>query len=164
MDRTSQTIRLVSSGFPRSGNTFLGQLLEQSFPDVDVVEFTHNTNTLDIAGCIVPLRNPYKSVPSWCTFSGEQDLEATARWYMRFNTKVLNNINNLFVVDFVELSTNPLTVVNKISNQFNLFYTQIDYSNIDKNTSQRKYQNYDSLLMKDCYDLYKEILNQKYNN
>lgn len=139
---------------------FLGQLLEQSFPDVDVVEFTHNTNTLDIPGCIVPLRNPYKSVPSWCTFSGELDLEATARWYMRFNTKVLNNIDNLFIVDFVELSTTPLSVVDKISNQFNLSPTQVDYLSIDKNTSQRSYQDYDSPLMKDCYDLYKEILNK----
>lgn len=160
MDRTSKTVRLISSGFPRSGNTFLNQLLEQSFPDVDVVEFTHNTNTLNIAGCIVPLRDPYKSVPSWCTFSGEQDLEATARWYMRFNTKVLNNINNLFVVDFVELSTNPLSVVNKISNQFNLFPVKVNYLNIDKNTSQRNYQDYDSPLMKDCYKLYEGILNK----
>lgn len=160
MDRTRQTISLVSSGFPRSGNAFLGQLLEQSFLDVNVVEFTHNTNTLDIAGCIVPLRNPYLSVPSWCTFSGELDLEATARWYMRFNTKVLDNINNLFIVDFVELSTTPLSIINKISNQFNISSTQVDYLKINKNKSQRSYQDYDSPLMKDCYKLYKEIINK----
>lgn len=139
---------------------FLWQLLEQSFPDVNVVEFTHNVNTLDISGCIVPIRNPYQAVPSWCTFSGEQDLEATAKWYMRFNTKVLNNIDNLFIVDFVELSTTPLSIIDKISNQFNLSHTQVDYLSIDKNTSQRSYQDYDSPLMKDCYDLYKEILNK----
>ena len=79
---------------------------------------------------------------------------------MRFNTKVLNNINNLFVVDFVELSTNPLSVVNKISNQFNLFPVKVNYLNIDKNTSQRNYQDYDSPLMKDCYKLYEGILNK----
>ena len=160
MGGATKPTRIISSGFPRSGNTFLGQLLEQSFPDVDVVEFTHNTNTLDIAGCIVPLRNPYLSVPSWCTFAGEPDLEGAARWYMRFNTKVLNNIDNLFVVDFVELSTTPLSVIDRISNQFNISPIQVDYLSIDKNTSQRSYQNYDSPLMKNCYNLYKEILNK----
>lgn len=160
MDRTNKTIKLITSGFPRSGNTFLGQLLEQSFPNVDVAEFTHNTNTLDIAGCIVPLRDPYLSVPSWCIFSGEQDLESTARWYMRFNTKVLNNIDNLFIVDFVELSTTPLSVIDKISNQFNISPIQVDYLSIDKNTGQRIYQNYNSPLMKDCYELYEGILSK----
>jgi hypothetical protein len=158
--RITKSTRIVSAGFPRSGNAFLKQLLEQSFPNDDIIGFTHSVSTLDTDSCVVPVRNPYQSVPSWCAFSGEQDLEATARWYMRFNTKVLDNIDNLLVVNFVELSTTPLSVIDRISNQFNLSPIQVDYLNINKNAKFKNYQDYDSTLMKDCYDLYKGILNR----
>jgi hypothetical protein len=160
MGGATSSTRIISAGFPRSGNMFLWQLLKQSFPNANVIEFTHNVNTLDIDGCIVPIRNPYQAVPSWCAFSGEQDLEATAKWYMRFNTKVLENINNLSVIDFIELSTNPSAIIKKISNQFNLFPIEIDYLNIDKNVKFKNYQSYNSPLMKDCFDLYEGILNK----
>jgi hypothetical protein len=160
LDRATSSTRIISAGFPRSGNTFLWQLLEQSFPTTNVVEFTHNVNTLDIVGCIVPVRNPYQSVPSWCAFSGEKNIEATAKWYMRFNTKVLNNINNLLVVDFIELSTDPLIIIKKIANQLNISPIKVNHLNIDKNAKFKNYEEYNSPLMEDCYNLYKEIVKQ----
>lgn len=160
MDRTTNTTKLVSAGFPRSGNTFLNQILKKSFPKINVVEFTHNVNTLNFFNCIVPIRNPYQAVPSWGAFSGEQNLESTAKWYMRFNTKVLEKINDLLVIDFIELSSSPSTVVKKIANSFNISNTEISYLEIDKNANFKNYKEYDSILMKECYQLYKEIIDK----
>ena len=160
MDRTTtSTTRIVSAGFPRSGNKFLNNLLSQAFPD-KVNDFTHSIHTLEVSNCVVPIRNPYQSVPSWSAFSGEQDLEATARWYLRFNSKVLDNINNLIVIDFVELSTNPLSTVEKVSNHLDLIPKEIDTSVLNKNSKFRKYKEYNSPLMKNCYDLYTKIVRQ----
>jgi hypothetical protein len=160
MDRTTSIARIITAGFPRSGNSFLGQLLKQSFPNADVPVFSHNVNTLNIVDCIVPIRNPYQSVPSWSAFSGERDLEATARWYMRFNSKVLDNINNLIVIDFVELSTNPLSIVDKVSNHLDLIPKEIDTSVLNKNSKFREYKEYNSPLMEDCFNLYTKIVGQ----
>ena len=158
MDRTTNATRLVSAGFPRSGNAFLRQLLEQSFPEVDVVEFTHNTNTLNIVDCIVPIRNPYQAVPSWNAFSGEQSLESTAKWYMRFNTKVLDNMASLNVIDFCDLTSNPLEVISSLSVRYSLSPSKVDLTSIDKNSKFKSYKDYDSPLMESCYSLYKEVV------
>jgi hypothetical protein len=158
LDRTTKSNRIVSAGFPRSGNTFLWQLLQQSFPKVNVIEFTHNVNTLDIKDCIVPLRNPYQAVPSWGAFSGEQNLEAIAKWYLRFNSKVFLELDNLLVIDFNQLSDNPELVIEKISNYFCISPIKIDVSIIDKNKKFKEYELYDSPTMQDCYNIYKEIL------
>lgn len=160
MDRTTSITRIITAGFPRSGNSFLGQLLQQSFPIVDAPVFSHNVNTLNTAGCIVPIRNPYQSVPSWSAFSREQDLEATARWYMRFNSKVLDNINNLITIDFVKLSTTPLLIVDKVSKHLGLIPKEIDTSVLNKNSKFREYKEYNSPLMKDCFNLYTKIVGQ----
>ena len=159
MGRATNSTRIVSAGFPRSGNKFLNDLLSQGFPG-KVDDFTHSVHTLEILNCVVPIRNPYQSVPSWSAFSGEQDLEATAKWYMRFNIKVLDNIENLIAIDFIELSTNPLSIVNKVSSHLELIAKEINTSALNKNSKFREYEEYNSPLMKDCYELYKEILNK----
>jgi len=159
MGRATNSTRIVSAGFPRSGNKFLNDLLSQGFPG-KVDDFTHNVHTLEIPNCIVPIRNPYQSVPSWSAFSGEQDLEATAKWYMRFNTKVLGNVEKLIVIDFIELSTNPLSIIDKVSSNLGLIPKKINTDVLNKNSKFREYKEYNSPLMKDCYELYKEILNK----
>ena len=160
MDRiTTSNTRVISAGFPRSGNKFLNDLLSQAFPD-KVNDFTHNVQTLEIPNCIVTIRNPYQSVPSWSAFSGEQDLEAIARWYMRFNGKVLDNINNLITIDFVELSTTPLLIVDKVSKHLGLIPKEIDTSVLNKNSKFKEYKEYNSSLMEDCFNLYTKIVGQ----
>jgi hypothetical protein len=142
-----------------SGNKFLNNLLSQAFPG-KVNDFTHSVQTLGTPNCVVPIRNPYQSVPSWSVFSGEQDLEAIAHWYMRFNSKVLDNINNLIVIDFVELSTNPLLVIDKVSNYLSLIPEKIDISVLNKNSKFKEYKEYNSPLMEDCFNLYTKIVGQ----
>jgi len=160
VDRTTlSNTRIISAGFPRSGNKFLNNLLSQTFPG-KVNDFTHSVQTLETLNCVVPIRNPYQSVPSWSAFSGEQNLEAIARWYMRFNSKVLDNINNLIVIDFVELSTNPLSIVDKVSNHLDLIPKEIDTSVLNKNSKFREYKEYNSPLMEDCFNLYTKIVGQ----
>ena len=159
MGRATNSTRIISAGFPRSGNKFLNDLLSQGFPG-RVDDFTHSVHTLEIPNCVVPIRNPYQSVPSWSAFSGEQDLEATACWYMRFNSKVLDNINNLIVIDFVKLSTNPLFIVDKVSNHLDLIPKEIETSVLNKNSKFREYKEYNSPLMEDCFNLYTKIVGQ----
>ena len=159
MGRATNSTRIISAGFPRSGNKFLNDLLSQGFPG-RVDDFTHSVHTLEIPNCVVPIRSPYQSVPSWSAFSGDQDLEAIAKWYMRFNTKILDRIDNLIVIDFIELSTNPLSIVEKVSNYLGLISKEIDTSVLNKNSKFKEYKEYNSPLIKDCYELYKEILNK----
>lgn len=160
MDRiTTSDTRIISAGFPRSGNKFLNDLLNQAFLG-KVNDFTHSIQTLGTPNCVVPIRNPYQSIPSWSAFSGEQDLEATARWYMRFNSKVLDNISNLIVIDFVELSTNPLLVIDKVSKHLGLIPEEINISVLNKNSKFKEYKEYNSPLMEDCFNLYTKIVGQ----
>lgn len=148
---------LVSTGFPRSGNHFLNHLLRTSFPGKIKNEVTHNIKTLEIPGCIVPVRNPYESIPSWSKFCNEPDIDGISRWYLRFNKKILDNIDSLFVVDFNQLTENPLAIVNKVSDRFNLTAYEVDVNKLHKNSNIKKYNTYDSKLIKECYDVYNQI-------
>ena len=151
---------LVSTGFPRSGNHFLNNLLRMSFPGKIKNEVTHNIETLETPGCIVPVRNPYQSIPSWSKFCNEPDIDGISRWYLRFNKKILDNINNLFVIDFNQLVENPLEIVDKVSNKYNLTSWEVDANKLYKNPSAKKYDTYDSSLIKECYNVYNQIMDK----
>ena len=149
---------IISTGFPRSGNHFLNNLLRMSFPGKIKNEVTHKIETLEIPNCIVPVRTPYESVPSWSTFCNEKDLEGIARWYLRFNKKILKNIDNLIVIDFVKLINEPISIVNDISHSLDLIPQKISLNGLNKNSNIKMYEKYESPLMLECEHVYKNII------
>jgi hypothetical protein len=151
-------IKLSIAGFPRSGNNYLHKLLIKSFPYTEIKEYIGNASALDLKDCIVPVRNPYSSVPSWGIFSDEKNLDAIALWNLRFLSKVLKNIDNLYVVNFLTLTKDTNFVLEEIAKYFIIEKTEIDITRIDINANLFSYKPYNSPVMEDCFIVYKEIL------
>jgi len=131
--------RIKVNGFPRSGNTYLTDLLTQSF-DVPVEFVLHKTADLYIKNCIVPIRKPEESIASWAKLNPHINLEAIVKWYERFYTCVLKNANNLIILDFNYFIKQPINVVEYISKTFDLEIKPIDISILDKNANIFNYE------------------------
>jgi len=152
--------RIVLEGFPRSGNAFLSQLIKLAFPKNEIIMFQHKMENLDKKNCIVPIRNPYESIPSWVEFSpNKPDFESVAKWYIRFYNKVLENIDNLVIVDFVELTTDTSKTLNKISDVYKINAEPVDISKLNKNENLKLYSSKQiTKYTKEAYQIYKEVL------
>lgn len=128
--RTSNRKTLVIDGFPRSGNVYLSYLtafaLEGDGIDQKLgFEQLHNLKTLtegptkfDLV--VVPIRNPLDSIKSTIKMfdynATDADLvfKLVSENLVWFQT-VRDNKDNLLLVDFNTLITNPQIVVNKIA-------------------------------------------------
>jgi hypothetical protein len=155
-------IIIFQSGFPRSGNSYLNNLLTVAFPG-NVTLFNHNEDRLDLVNTVVPIRNPYECIPSLSVFSEGQDLKKIEQRYLTFHKKVLKNIDNLIIVDFQELIEKPLDIVKKISNEFKLSPKKVNLEKLNKNSSTKKYFKHNNDIMEECFILYKEIFEHENN-
>jgi hypothetical protein len=94
---------LITSGFPRSGNTFLNFALWQMYYPTE--EFNKNFHTIKAINqnnkVLVPIRNPFGSIASWANFLGEQEeLKASCKYYTRFYTEAKAMPDKVVFVDF----------------------------------------------------------------
>jgi hypothetical protein len=153
---------LTLNGFPRSGNNFLNHMLRDAFPGKIEKKITHDILKLEIKDCIVPIRSPYESIPSLSKFTGDIDFEGIARWYLAFNSKVLDNYDNLFVVDFKDLIKSPLNIVDRVSKKFKIIPNEVDLNSLNKNENKLEYKAYNSSLVEDCNVVYKKIIDKIY--
>jgi len=93
---------LISSGYPRSGNTYLNQALNLLYyPDSRAKENNHTVVAIQNADTIiVPFRNPLDSIASWHKYPSWGTLEEDVKYYTRFYTAVLNNLSKVVLMDF----------------------------------------------------------------
>jgi len=121
--------KLITSGYPRSGNMFLNYALsEMYFPNEEPQNPEHFVYVLEQNNnVIIPLRNPEDCIYSWHNFKIQKENSLTPDFifYKRFHLYVLENINRHMVLDF-NLFTKDLSY---ISNRLNL--KPINYSTVD---------------------------------
>ena len=113
--------RLITSGFPRSGNVFLNFALKELYFKEDVYEQSHMVLTLkENPNSFVPIRNPEDAIASWNLAQKDlplgSNLDDDIRFYIRFHTYVLENIHTLNIMDFNKFSVDIEYIKNKVYN------------------------------------------------
>lgn len=141
--------RILIDGFPRSGNTFFYELLSASFLNVDIPQFRHSVKTFSPETYVL-LRDPIHSISSFISTFKHEDLKSAEDWWIRYyNTAVENNVK--FVL-FEDLTKNTIEVLNRISRETGLPYTNTDLYNLNKNESKNTYKkDYDFNRAKSIY-------------
>lgn len=113
---------LRTSGFPRSGNTYLNYTLNHLYYDNEPVNLNwHTVAKLDARNTmIVPIRNPLDCISSWHLYPSSYPLDADIRYYLRFHTAVLEKIDKVVLMDF-DLFTKDLQYVKtKVADNYGL--------------------------------------------
>ena len=113
---------LVTSGYPRSGNTYLNQALNLIYyPEEEVYINFHSTKAIQRAQkIIVPFRNPTDSISSWHIWPSNEKLELDVKFYIRFYSFVLDNLNKVVLMDFDYFTKDINYINNKVLKHFDI--------------------------------------------
>lgn len=114
--------QLITSGFPRSGNTYLNTALNLFYyPDLTTNKNRHTVIAITKADkIIVPFRNPIDAIASWHDYPSQGQLHMDIAFYIRFHNNVLNNLNKIVLMDFAQFTTNLDYITSVINNNFNV--------------------------------------------
>lgn len=93
---------LITSGFPRSGSTYLNQAINLLYyPEQEVNWNRHTVIAIEKANkIIVPFRNPLDAIASWKNYPLESTLDQDIKFYIRFYKAVLDNLHKIVLMDF----------------------------------------------------------------
>lgn len=113
---------LITSAFPRSGSTYLNQALQLLFYPSDSVNLNrHSIVAIEKSEKImVPFRNPKDSIASWHKYPSNGLLEADIKYYVRFYSFVLDNLNKVVLMDFDKFTQDIEYIKSQVSVNYNL--------------------------------------------
>ena len=113
---------LITSGFPRSGSTYLNQALNLLYyPDQEVNWNRHTVVAIENATTImVTFRSPEDSIASWHTYPSGSQLESDIRFYIRFYSAVLDNLNKVVLMDFDYFTKDIYYIKDKVFKNFGI--------------------------------------------
>lgn len=113
---------LITSGFPRSGSTYLNQALNLLYyPEQEVNWNRHTVVAMETARrIIVPFRNPIDSIASWHLYPSWGKIENDIKFYIRFHSFVLSNLNKTILMDFDCFTKDIDYIKDKIFKNFGL--------------------------------------------
>ena len=123
------------SSFPRSGNHFAKDLIQNSLPEIQLnwdgyhrFSFLNNKyNSFTI------IRKPEDCIASWIVYNKdnrEDRVDKVAEWYVAFYEQCKKN--NTTTIMFLDLISKPLVVLQFLCNIFNILNTKFNLPNIDK--------------------------------
>lgn len=112
--------KLITTGYPRSGNTFLTFSLKSLyFPTEKKNQSFHTLLTLSqVDKCFVPFRNPLDSIASWKVHREGDDLIFDIKFYSRFYKGILQNLDKVILMDFDYFTKNLDYIKNKVKDNF----------------------------------------------
>lgn len=113
---------LITSGFPRSGSTYLNQALNLLYyPEQEVNWNRHTVVAIEKANKImVTFRHPSDAIASWHKYPSNGQLEEDIRFYVRFYSSVLDNLNKIVLMDFDYFTKNIDYIKDKIFKNFDI--------------------------------------------
>lgn len=113
---------LITSGYPRSGSTYLNQALNLLYyPEQKVNTNKHTVSAIDKANRImVTFRNPVDSVASWQKYPSSGNLEADVKFYIRFYSAVVSNLDKVVLMDFDFFTKDIDYIKDKVFKNFGL--------------------------------------------
>jgi hypothetical protein len=118
---------LITSGFPRSGSTYLNQALQLLYyPLEQVNENRHSVIAIEKSTKImVPFRNPLDAIASWHRYPSDGILEEDIAYYIRFYSYVLDNLDKIVFMDF-DLFTKDLEYIkSKVMDNFGILTQEV---------------------------------------
>lgn len=113
---------LITSGFPRSGSTYLNQALNLLYyPTKEANWNRHTVVAIEKANKIlVTFRNPIDAIASWHKYPSNGTLEADIQFYIRFYSSVLKKLKKVVLMDFDYFTKDIEYVKEKILTNFSL--------------------------------------------
>lgn len=108
--------KLITSGFPRSGNYFLKYSLSALYePKYQISGVQHTTKSFIKNNLtLVPFRNPLDSIASWQIFESKGSLSDDVNFYIRFYSAILENLEKIILLDFDSFTKNFIYIENKL--------------------------------------------------
>lgn len=113
---------LITSGFPRSGNTYINYALNLLYYPKEEVNWNRHT-VLAIEQTnkiIVPFRNPIDAIASWHKYPSDGHLDSDISFYIRFYSAVLNNLEKVIFMDFNYFIKDLNYIKNKVFTNFGI--------------------------------------------
>lgn len=113
---------LITSGFPRSGSTYLNQALNLLYyPEQEANWNKHTVVAIEKANRImVTFRNPADSIASWHRYPSGGQQEEDMKFYIRFYSAVLENINKVVLMDFDYFTKDINYISDKVFKNFGI--------------------------------------------
>jgi hypothetical protein len=113
---------LITSAFPRSGSTYLNQALQLLYyPTEEVNRNRHTTIAIEKSEkIIVSFRNPKDSIASWHKYPSNGSLEADIKYYVRFYSFVLGNLDKVVLMDFDKFTQDIEYIKSQVADSYNL--------------------------------------------
>jgi hypothetical protein len=116
---------LVTSAYPRSGQTFLNYALKYLYY-TDIVNLNLHTvkSLINLKRPIVSVRNPLDCISSWSNYASlanqKKDLIGDVKFYIRFHNAVLDNKDKSVVLEFEKFTVDGNYLITKIKDAFNI--------------------------------------------
>jgi hypothetical protein len=114
---------LFISGYPRSGTTYLGQVVNLLFyPEKgSIFDKSHTVKSIEKREkVIVPFRNPLDCIASWHLYPSCGKLHDDVTFYIRFHSAVLENADKVTLLDFNLFIEDIEYIENKILSDFSM--------------------------------------------
>lgn len=113
---------LITSGYPRSGSTYLNQALNLLYyPERQVNLNEHTVITITNGNnIIVPFRKPLDAIASWKIYPLESTLDQDIKFYIRFHKAVLDNLYKVILMDFDYFTKDIDYIKNKVFKNFGI--------------------------------------------
>ena len=113
---------LVTSSFPRSGSVYLNQALNLLYyPNKTPNTQLHTISSITkLTKVLVPFRNPMDAIPSWNIFMNMYSIESDVKFYIRFYSAVLDNLNKVVLMDFDYFTKDLDYIKDKVSKNFGI--------------------------------------------
>jgi len=113
---------VMTSGFPRSGSTYLNQALNLLYyPNQEVNWNRHTVVAIENANRImVTFRNPIDAIASWHKYPSNRQLEEDVKFYIRFYSAVLDNLDKVVLMDFDYFTKDIDYIKDKVSKNFGI--------------------------------------------
>lgn len=113
---------LVTSGYPRSGNTYLNQALNLLYYPDEYVNLNNHTVVAmkKSAKIIVPFRNPLDVIASWHKYPLPSTVIEDVNFYIRFHSAVLDNLHKVCLMDFDKFTADIDYIKDQVFKNFGL--------------------------------------------
>jgi hypothetical protein len=125
---------LTVSGFPRTGTTYLQQIIQSAFPSLLVIDGHHRIQLLKEAGYkATTLRNPCDAVCSWIVYSHPRPVvvDDALDWYCQFIEQALLSPERIFVFKFDAFTVEPQMQMNWLGNKIGIEPVDIDSASVN---------------------------------
>lgn len=114
--------KFVTTGFPRSGNTYLNYSFRSLYyPDNIPNKVFHSASTIEkFDHLFVPFRNPLDSIASWNNYPSNCEIELDIKYYIRFYSHVMNNLNKVTLMNFDYFTKDLEYIKSKVKESINI--------------------------------------------